>query len=81
MDKIPIAIAKFLATPDKKGFAIHDKFAYLIKSADGDDYYFCEQLPEDGLISAELGDKLYELISNTHYEEIFKWYNMWIDCV
>ena len=51
MGNIPIIVARFLALPETKGFDIHDKFAYLIKSVDGDSYYLQEHLPEIKVIS------------------------------
>lgn len=78
MGKIPVIIAKFLSLPDKEGFAIDDKFAYLIKSVDGDSYYLYEQLPEEGFITEELGCKVYEAITkNVTYKDVFNWYRGW----
>lgn len=78
MGGIPVVIAKFLSLPDKDGFTIHDKFAYLIKSVDGDSYYFYEQLPEEGFITSELGCNVYEAITkDIVYEDIFNWYKCW----
>lgn len=78
MSKMPIEIVKFLSLPDVKGFNIYDKFAYLIKSVDGDSYYLYEQLPEDGFISEELGCEVYEIISeDITYKDIFNWYRDW----
>ena len=78
MSKIPIVIAKFLSLPDVAGFNIYDKFAYLIKSVDGDSYYLCNQLPEEGFISAELGCEVYEVVTeDITYKDIFNWYRDW----
>lgn len=78
MGKIPVIIAKFLALPDAEGFNIYDKFAYLIKSVDGDSYYLYEQLPEEGFITEELGCKVYEAITkNVTYKDVFNWYRSW----
>ena len=78
MFKIPMVIAKFLAVPETRGFSIHDKFAYLIKSMDGDNYYLCEQLPSDGFITEELGSSVYEVITKSvNYEDIFNLYKEW----
>lgn len=78
MGKIPVIIAKFLALPDTEGFNIYDKFAYLIKSVDGDSYYLYEQLPEEGFITEELGCKVYEAITkNVTYKDVFNWYRSW----
>lgn len=79
MNKIPTVIAKFLSLPDVEGFSIYDKFAYLIKSVDGDSYYFYEQLPEEGFTCEELGEKVYEAIvdNNITYKDVFNWYKDW----
>lgn len=78
MGKMPVVISKFLSLPNKEGFTIHDKFAYLIKSVDGDSYYLYEQLPEEGLITKELGCKVYEAITNNvTYKDILNWYKDW----
>lgn len=78
MSKIPAVIASFLALQDVEGFSIYDKFAYLIKSVDGDSYYLYEQLPEEGLITEELGCRVYEAITNNvNYKDILNWYKDW----
>lgn len=78
MDNIPIIIAKFLALPETEGFDIHDKFAYLIKSVDGDSYYLQDHLPEVKVVSEELANKVYEKVTNNiSYEDIFDWYKIW----
>ena len=79
MVKIPIVIARFLALPETREFSIHDKFAYLIKSVDGDDYYLCEHLPDEGFISKELGCGVYEIVTkNVDYGDVFNWYREWV---
>lgn len=78
VNKIPTPITKLLSLPNMAGFDIYDKFAYLIKSVDGDSYYFYEQLPEEGFISEELGCEVYEaIIENVTYKDIFNWYKNW----
>jgi hypothetical protein len=78
MKSIPVVIAKFLSFPDKEGLDIYDKFAYLIKSVDGDSYYFQELLPKEKLINEELGDALYDCITNgISYKDVFDWYREW----
>lgn len=78
MNIIPIIVAKFLALPETEDFNIYDKFAYLVKSKDGDDYYLRTALQEDGVLTEELGNDLYELIADdVSYEDIFTWYVNW----
>mgnify|MGYP007098877646 CR=1 FL=1 len=78
MSKMLIEIVKFLALQDVEGFSIYDKFAYLLKSVDGDSYYLYEQLPEEGFITEELGCKVYEAITNNvTYKDILNWYKDW----
>lgn len=79
MSKTPIIIAKFLSLPDVTGFDIYDKFAYLIKSVDGDSYYLYELLPKEGFITEELGHEVYEIIvKGVTYKDIFDWYGDWV---
>lgn len=80
VDNIPIAIAKYLALPDVEYFNIYDKFAYLIKSADGDNYYLQNYLIEEGFITEKLGEEVYKIINDEiGYEDIFTLYEHWLD--
>lgn len=77
MKDIPAVIKEFLALPDADGFSIYDKFAYLIKSVDGDSYYFYTQLVEDEFISEELGYQVYKAISNNIApKDVLNWYKL-----
>lgn len=80
MKQIPTIIAKYLALPDKENFNIFDKFAYLIKSLDGDSYYFLVSLPHDSkVMTEELGLEVYDTITNGFtYDDIFIWYADWM---
>ena len=81
MSKIPVVIAKFLALPNVEGLDISDKFAYLIKSSSGDDYYLCKQLVEEALISERMGHQVYEAVTtNVTWKDIFNWYQDWSNC-
>lgn len=78
MNMIPTIVAKFLSLPEKEGFTIYDKFAYIIKSIDGDEYYFQCELPNAGYISEEFSSKLYKVISeDIDYEDVFNWFLNW----
>lgn len=81
MHQISKVINDYLSTPDKKHFTIHDKFAYLIKSLDGDEYYLYDYLPTEGYIPFELGEAVYCYLledSKTTYEHIFNWYTSYM---
>lgn len=77
MERMPVIIARFLALPDIEGFDIHNKFAYLIKSIDGDAYYLEEFLPGEKFISKRLGIEVYkEVTKGITYSDIFYWYKV-----
>lgn len=74
-----ISVAKFLSLPETETFGIHDKFAYLVKSLDGDSYYLLELLPELGIIDYDLGERIYiDISTDVDYSDVFGWYVEWM---
>lgn len=79
MNQIPVIIAKYLSLPDKEDFNIFDRFAYLIKSLDGDNFYLLDSLPSEGKVAEQLGEEVYDVItSGFTYDDVFIWYADWM---
>ena len=77
--KIDLKLFVYLQQFDETVENIDRAFAYLIQSLYGDQYYLCAWLPEEGKISIELGEEVYELIQNMTVTEIFELRNAVID--
>ena len=77
--KIDLKLFVYLQQFDETVENIDRAFAYLIQSLYGDQYYLYEWLPEEGKISIELGEEVYELIQNMTVTEIFELRNAVID--
>lgn len=56
--KIPKFVADWLNDLDV-GYLLPEKIKYLIMSHDGDEYYFCDMMVNDSIMSLELADKMY----------------------
>ena len=77
--KVDLSLCRYL---QRFGETVDDldwAFAYLIKSLGGDQYYLCDQLPELGVISLELGEEVYEVVQRMAVTEIFELRNEIID--
>ncbi|MCA6741757.1 DUF1642 domain-containing protein [Enterococcus durans] len=52
-----------------------EKTAYLIKSKDGDSYYFCDWFVRDGILTQEQGEELLAWATRQSYETLLSLYN------
>ncbi|HGF7886156.1 DUF1642 domain-containing protein [Enterococcus lactis] len=52
-----------------------EKIAYLIKSKDGDSYYFCDWFVRDGIVTQEQGEELLAWATRQSYETLLSLYN------
>lgn len=52
-----------------------EKIAYLIKSKDGDSYYFCDWFVRDGIVTQEQGEELLAWTKRQSYETLLSLYN------
>lgn len=68
----------FIATKNK--ISIDKACAYLIKSLDGDSHYLTVEFVEDGVLSMDLAEIVYDAITGCcSYKEIFEWRNALIE--
>nr|WP_275344877.1 DUF1642 domain-containing protein [Enterococcus faecium] len=56
-------------------FTKAEKIAYLIKSKDGDSYYFCDWIVRDGIVTQEQGEELLAWATRQSYETLLSLYN------
>ena len=56
-------------------FTKAEKIAYLIKSKDGDSYYFCDWFVRDGIVTQEQGEELLAWAKRQSYETLLSLYN------
>ncbi|PQC89661.1 DUF1642 domain-containing protein [Enterococcus faecium] len=56
-------------------FTKAEKIAYLIKSKDGDSYYFCDWFVRDGILTQEQGEELLAWATRQSYETLLSLYN------
>ena len=56
-------------------FTKAEKIAYLIKSKDGDSYYFCDWFVRDGILTREQGEELLAWATRQSYETLLSLYN------
>lgn len=56
-------------------FTKAEKIAYLIKSKDGDSYYFCGWFVRDGIVTQEQGEELLAWAKRQSYETLLSLYN------
>ncbi|MFB0878390.1 hypothetical protein ACDT04_12620, partial [Enterococcus lactis] len=56
-------------------FTKAEKIAYLIKSKDGDSYYFCDWFVRDGIATQEQGEELLAWATRQSYETLLSLYN------
>ena len=56
-------------------FTKAEKIAYLIKSKDGDSYYFCDWFVRDGIVTQEQGEELLAWATRQSYETLLILYN------
>ena len=56
-------------------FTKAEKIAYLIKSKDGDSYYFCDWFVRDGILTQEQGEELLTWATRQSYETLLSLYN------
>ncbi|BDP66373.1 hypothetical protein EfmAA55_08020 [Enterococcus faecium] len=56
-------------------FTKAEKIAYLIKSKDGDSYYFCDWFVRDGIVTQEQGEELLAWVTRQSYETLLRLYN------
>lgn len=56
-------------------FTKAEKIAYLIKSKDGDSYYFCDWFVRDGIATQEQGEELLAWTKRQSYETLLSLYN------
>ena len=71
-------VPKFVADWIEKStdpFTKAEKIAYLIKSKDGDSYYFCDWFVRDGILTQEQGEELFAWATRQSYETLLSLYN------
>lgn len=68
---IPQLVAGWIEKPFTKA----EKIAYLIKSKDGDSYYFCDWFVRDGILTQEQGEELLAWATRQSYETLLSLYN------
>ena len=56
-------------------FTKAEKISYLIKSKDGDSYYFCDWFVRDGIVTQEQGEELLAWATRQSYETLLSLYN------
>ncbi|MDW2984620.1 DUF1642 domain-containing protein [Enterococcus faecium] len=56
-------------------FTKAEKIAYLIKSKDGDSYYFCDWFVRDGIVTQEQREELLAWATRQSYETLLSLYN------
>ena len=56
-------------------FTKAEKISYLIKSKDGDSYYFCDWFVRDGIVTQEQGEELLAWVTRQSYETLLSLYN------
>ena len=56
-------------------FTKAEKIAYLIKSKDGDSYYFCHWFVGEGIVTQEQGEELLAWATRQSYETLLSLYN------
>lgn len=56
-------------------FTKAEKIAYLIKSKDGDSYYFCDWFVRDGIVTQEQEEELLAWATRQSYETLLSLYN------
>ncbi|HAQ4758208.1 TPA: DUF1642 domain-containing protein [Enterococcus faecium] len=56
-------------------FTKAEKIAYLIKSKDGDSYYFCDWFVRDGIVTQEQGEELLAWAKRQSCETLLSLYN------
>ncbi|XIL44618.1 DUF1642 domain-containing protein [Enterococcus faecium] len=56
-------------------FTKAEKISYLIKSKDGDSYYFCDWFVRDGILTQEQGEELLAWATRQSYETLLSLYN------
>ncbi len=56
-------------------FTKAEKIAYLIKSKDGNSYYFCDWFVQDGILTQEQGEELLAWATRQSYETLLSLYN------
>lgn len=65
---IPRFVADYLT--NSSIYSLEERIALLIKSNDGDDFYFRDLLPQDNQITQEEGEKLYGYASNAELGDL-----------
>ena len=65
---IPQFVADYLT--HKSTYTFEERIMFLLKSNDGDSYYFTEQLPDDKHITQDEGDALYEYAAEEKIETL-----------
>ncbi|EGP5032202.1 DUF1642 domain-containing protein [Enterococcus faecium] len=83
MNKQPDEPKKLIVKPIVAGwiekstdfFTKAEKIAYLIKSKDGDSYYFCDWFVRDGILTQEQGEELLAWATRQSYETLLSLYN------
>ncbi|MGP4907972.1 DUF1642 domain-containing protein [Lactococcus lactis] len=71
---VPEFVAEFVSG-DENEFSKADRIAYLLQSVQGDSYYLTKELPRDGMITVDEGQKLYNWAICQHHETILKLWN------
>ena len=76
-ETMPIEVVQFLLHFGKEDLS--EGLSYFIKSIDRDDYYFRDLLIQEGVVSEELGSKLFDIAEKLTYAKVFEWYKSLTD--
>lgn len=68
--QMPIEIVKYLYIVGNDKLSIYDKWGYLLMSVTGDNYYLTDWMVEDEIISEELGEAVFEVVSKYDFEQL-----------
>lgn len=70
--KVDLKLFAYLKQFDNDVKSLDKAFTFLVQSLSGDEYYLCEWLPNDGVISLDLGEQVYKIVQDMSPTEIFE---------
>lgn len=70
---VPVKVALYLAKD--MNCTLHQKITYLLESYNGDQYYFCEMMPDDLDLTQEHGEWLFSWSQQQTLEYLFSLVN------
>lgn len=66
---VPVKVGLYLSKDINR--TLHEKVKFLLEAQGGDRYYFCEMMPEDGDLTQDHGEWLYEWAMEQDLEFLF----------